>query len=728
MKKKITFSEFIVYLIIITGITFCIVDATFMVASIKYNIYLVLILIFLSLLYYYFLYTVKYSFLSIFLFFIIPRPLYLLNTIYKLVYESKDFIYSLIENQYIIEGYAGYFQSVIYFVLPIFVLFIFYVVVIKKWTMIMFILGGSIFITYYFISPVDIVSKSSLFILLCLVLISYNEYIKSKYRWIDLKVNIKPNHYFKIFIIVAVIMFLVNFIVKLLPNGADAHSVEWFEMNIFEKFNNIRNEIGINSTSNITKKRFVFSQTGFQQNPKKLGGPIKIDNTLAMKIYLESDKNEIHLRGTVKDYYNGYMWNKTNSVFKKYTSPMNEGTKKKIDIYPIKTITTTAFNLLNSKYVNNKWNYFYIDSDGEIYNPKAVNNGEVYTVYFDEFENIQAAPDSINYPNSYDKALEKYLMLPDNIPKRVYELAYEKTKEYSSPFYKAIALNNFLKENYSYDINVSYIPPKRDFVDYFLFDEKKGYCTYFASALAVMCRIVNIPTRYIEGFDVTAKNGFNGYTDVLNSNAHAWVEIYFDKIGWVTFDPTPGHTSVEELIEKNDVIKKNTQENLEREKTKNNETNIINNKIRNEIEKETESDSKKNKRNYYIFSTILNFAFLISVALYIKKNNIYKTEKKQIIDLSMQIIKFGKYVGVNYNTGETFREYSQRFGNRINISMEEYVNLYEKLIYGNNVLSDDDLILLITLFKSIKKCVKNNVGIIRFYIKDYLNMYMPLRK
>lgn len=728
MKKKINVFEFIVYLIIITGITFCIVDATFKIVSIKYNIYLVFILIVLSLLYYYVLYSVKYSFLSIFLFFIVPRPFYLLNMINELLYKSKGFIYSLIENQYIIEEYTVYFQNIIYFSLPIFTLALFYIVVIKKWTIILFILGGSIFIIYYFISTVNISSKSSLFILFCLALISYNEYIKSKYKWIDLKVNIKQNHYLKIFTWVVVILFLVNFIVKLLPNNIEANTIDWFEINIFDKFNNIRNEIGINSKSNITKKRFALSQTGFQQNSKKLGGPIKIDNTIAMKIYLESNQKEIHLRGTVKDYYNGYMWNKTNYEVKKYTSSINEGTKNRIDIYPIKTITTTAFNILNSKYVDNKWNYFYIDSDGEIYNPKVVNNGEVYTVYFDEFENVKVSPDSINYPKNYNKELEKYLKLPDNIPKRVYELAYEITKEYTSPFYKAIALSNFLKENYSYNINVSYLPPKRDFVDYFLFDEKKGYCTYFASALAVMCRMVNIPTRYIEGFDVTGKSGFFGYADVLNSNAHAWVEIYFEKIGWVTFDPTPGHISVEELIEKNDVINKNTQENLEGEKIKINESNIINNKKRNEIEKDEESASKINRGKYYIFLIIIIFAFLISITIYINKNKIYKLEKKQIINLSMQIIKYGKYVGVYYNTGETFREYTQRFGARLNISMEEYVNLYEKIIYGNSTLSDNDLNLLIISFKNIKKCVKNNVGAVRFYIKDYFNTYIPFRK
>ncbi|MCX7884887.1 MAG: transglutaminase-like domain-containing protein [Caloramator sp.] len=727
MKKKINSFEFIVYLIIITIATFCIVDITFKVASIKYNKAMVLTIIILVLVYYYILYSIKYSWISIILFFIIPKPLYLINMIKVIIFELKNFIYSLIENQYIIEGYADYFRHIIYFILPIFLLILFYIVVIKNWTIPIFLIGGSIFIIYYFISIIDLSASCSIYFLVSLALYSYNEYIKSEFRWKNSNTNIKPYYYIKIFAWVIVILFLVNILSKLLPYNSKVNSFDWIEGNVFDKFTKLRNSYSINSTKNITKKRFLFSYTGYQQDPQRLGGPIKIDNSVAMKIFIQKSTKELHLRGTVKDYYNGYMWNKTNYTLKKYTSSSLEGAKNRIDIYPVKTITTTAFNILPLSYVNNKWNYFYIDSDGEMYNPKKVNNGEIYSVYFDELENIKIQPDNINFPQSYDKELEKYLKLPDNIPKRVYDLTYNITKNYASPFYKAIALQNYLKENYPYDINVAYLPSNRDFVDYFLFDEKKGYCTYFASALAVMCRIVNIPTRYIEGFYVTGTNRISGNIDVLNSNAHAWVEVYFDKVGWITFDPTPGHFSINEFIEKNKLINDDIKQNIEKRRLNDGEINIIKNKIKNEIEKDEENISVKNKRKYNIYLNLIIFAFLLSVFFYYKNNRFYKKEKSQIINLSMKIIKYGKYVGIYYNKGETFREYSQRFGDKINFDMEEYVDLYEKIIYGNSIVNDEDLNKLIKLFEGIKICVKNNIGVVKFYIKDYINMLIFIR-
>ena len=66
---------------------------------------------------------------------------------------------------------------------------------------------------------------------------------------------------------------------------------------------------------------------------------------------------------------------------------------------------------------------------------------------------------------------------------------------------------------------------------------KSGYCTYFASALGVMARIAGIPSRYIEGYLVKADE--SGVIEVTGENAHAWVELYFDGFGWLSFDPTP---------------------------------------------------------------------------------------------------------------------------------------------------------------------------------------------
>ena len=66
---------------------------------------------------------------------------------------------------------------------------------------------------------------------------------------------------------------------------------------------------------------------------------------------------------------------------------------------------------------------------------------------------------------------------------------------------------------------------------------KEGYCTYFASAMTVLCRMAGLPARYVEGF--VAQPGADGFAYVTGKDAHAWTEVYFEGFGWVPFDATP---------------------------------------------------------------------------------------------------------------------------------------------------------------------------------------------
>ena len=80
-------------------------------------------------------------------------------------------------------------------------------------------------------------------------------------------------------------------------------------------------------------------------------------------------------------------------------------------------------------------------------------------------------------------------------------------------------------------------PDSQDFVTYFLYVGKEGYCTYYASAMTVMCRMAGLPARYVEGFE--AQPAADGFAYVTGKDAHAWTEVYFKGFGWVPFDPTP---------------------------------------------------------------------------------------------------------------------------------------------------------------------------------------------
>ncbi|MEX1169438.1 MAG: transglutaminase domain-containing protein [Chloroflexota bacterium] len=69
---------------------------------------------------------------------------------------------------------------------------------------------------------------------------------------------------------------------------------------------------------------------------------------------------------------------------------------------------------------------------------------------------------------------------------------------------------------------------------------KRGFCQYYAATMAVVLRDLGVPTRIAQGFLPGDRDPNTGVERILNSNAHAWVEVYFPGYGWVTFDPTGG--------------------------------------------------------------------------------------------------------------------------------------------------------------------------------------------
>jgi transglutaminase-like putative cysteine protease len=108
-------------------------------------------------------------------------------------------------------------------------------------------------------------------------------------------------------------------------------------------------------------------------------------------------------------------------------------------------------------------------------------------------------------------------------------------------------ITNFLCSTCEYTLSPGKTPLGNDFVLYFLSTSKKGYCSHFASAGAVLCRMLDIPARYVEGyyvdknsFDSSTYDGSNYNVTIKDSCGHAWVEVYIDNVGWVKRDFTPG--------------------------------------------------------------------------------------------------------------------------------------------------------------------------------------------
>lgn len=137
-----------------------------------------------------------------------------------------------------------------------------------------------------------------------------------------------------------------------------------------------------------------------------------------------------------------------------------------------------------------------------------------------------------------DEIYAKYLQLPETLPRRVTELAETIASEPGSDYEKAKAIEEHLSASYPYTLDAGRPPRGRDFVDYFLFELKEGYCSYYATAMVVMLRSVGIPSRYVEGYMLPPRPDKENTYKVTNENAHAWVEAYFEGFGWLPFEPT----------------------------------------------------------------------------------------------------------------------------------------------------------------------------------------------
>jgi transglutaminase-like putative cysteine protease len=132
----------------------------------------------------------------------------------------------------------------------------------------------------------------------------------------------------------------------------------------------------------------------------------------------------------------------------------------------------------------------------------------------------------------------RYLQLPANLPARVRALAQRVTAGRRTIYDKARAVEAYLQRNYAYTVELTH-ERRRDPVDEFLFETRRGHCEYFASALAILLRAAGVHARHVNGFVGGRWNDYGRFLAVAQRDAHAWTEVFFPQVGWVAFDATP---------------------------------------------------------------------------------------------------------------------------------------------------------------------------------------------
>lgn len=308
---------------------------------------------------------------------------------------------------------------------------------------------------------------------------------------------------------------------------------------------------------------FSLSATGYQPlGVSQLGGPANPEDTPVMQV---RTSGRTLLRGTIKNEYDGHAWaDSTSGRRYLYVNPRFYALRR--DLFDQKrpsdairaqlpageTITVLMrADAASTLYLTQRFSALsgheivpYFSPASEVFGTRSLAFGDSYT-----FTGLRLSGDTpgireavlaaAHHSDAYaDTVRADYLALPDGVETGVYALAGQITQDAQTDFDRAAALCAYLRSAYPYTLAQNVPPAGRDFVSWFLLDEQQGYCTSFATAMAVMARMVGLPARYIEGYAAVPDS--DSVARVTQQQAHAWVEIYFSGFGWLPFDPTPG--------------------------------------------------------------------------------------------------------------------------------------------------------------------------------------------
>ncbi|MGG1516226.1 transglutaminase domain-containing protein [Paenibacillus oryzisoli] len=325
------------------------------------------------------------------------------------------------------------------------------------------------------------------------------------------------------------------------------------------------------------------ASSGYSRDDSHLGGGFRYDYTPVMTV--ESSKRT-YFRGETRSLYNGKGWElspveRKLPIFRVNVNALQPDARFNTSLLKTKEVTQSI--------VMERQEAFPVLFGGfAIQKVEEINSGE------NPFQRVLWSPRQSElrfmgrggYPQNYKLLVQEpiieedglravqedytgqpewaeYLQVPADLPERVKQLAVDITKNATNGYDKAKAIEAYLSTHYPYTNTPDESKAKsKDFVDRFLFEIKQGYCDYYSTAMAVLTRSIGLPTRWVKGYSSGTSSaidemqeqgilsqlgasvdldGAATYT-VRNSDAHSWVEVYFEGYGWISFEPTSGFT------------------------------------------------------------------------------------------------------------------------------------------------------------------------------------------
>ncbi|MEX1378013.1 MAG: transglutaminase-like domain-containing protein [Eubacteriales bacterium] len=313
-----------------------------------------------------------------------------------------------------------------------------------------------------------------------------------------------------------------------------------------------------------------------------------------------------------------------------------------------------------------------------------------------EFEKLITNSKSENIDN-----LENYLSITTKMENLLKPLAMGLTKDATNNYEKAKIIESYLASQYTYSLHPPDKPENEDFIEYFLFETKEGFCTHYASSMVMMLRSIGIPCRYVTGYvldipaiyeglpdDIKQQMGiWNGTPEdfnVVKRNSHAWVEVWFDDFGWLTFEPTSKYAS--SMGYSYNEISNMDFENIE----------LV----------ETQDEAKSYKTLFIILGSVLGAAAIIIAAIRIYY--VRKREDREKIAILWNDIKRAYYKHKKIKKqNETAREFYMRSDIK-NQDLLSAVTIYEYAVYSDKEISSWQMTKMQRIAKKIRQDIKSH--------------------
>ena len=220
------------------------------------------------------------------------------------------------------------------------------------------------------------------------------------------------------------------------------------------------------------------------------------------------------------------------------------------------------------------------------------------------------------------------------------------------------------------------------YLDWFMFEKKEGYCSHYATAFVLLARSRGMKARYVQGF-ITKLNSI-GDSEVRADSAHAWPEVYFEGVGWIGFEPTPGYgnrkgwkTYAELEAEKSEAERKYADPHQGEGEEKEESGDEV-------IEEVQKTEIPWEKILIPISAgAILALLLFIADGLYKKRKYSSMSEKDKCLYLCRQYLHGFRRIGYVREENETIGEFRTRVSEVTGNKYLEFLDIYERLLYAD---------------------------------------------